>query len=199
MELRDYLHGLRRHWLAIVLMTLLGVGAAYGWSLLQTPVYEATASGLVQAKTEYEDGQLFSDDNSARLKVPTLLDMAGWKEVAERAIDELGLTASPESVAARITVENPDGTAIIRFTATANTPQEAAALAQAWIDALAATIASVEDEDSPTEISIYSASAATVSSTPPTMRAVRVSGRSCTSRSWARFPPLPHSAAQAHC
>ena len=157
MELRDYLRGLRRHWLAIALMTLLGVGTAYGWSLLQTPVYEATASGLVQAKTAYDDGQLFSDDSSARVKVPTLLEMAGWKEVAEGAIEELGLTGSPESVATQITVENPDGTAIIRFTARANTPQEAAALAQAWIDSLAATVRSRDGDDSPTEISIYSA------------------------------------------
>ncbi|GAA1059031.1 polysaccharide biosynthesis tyrosine autokinase [Agromyces bracchium] len=166
MELRDYLRGLRRHWLAIALMTLLGIGTAYGWSLLQTPVYEATASGVVQAKTEYENGQLLNDDSSARLKVPTLIDMAGWEEVAERVIDDLGLTESPASVASRITVENPQSTAIIRFTAQASTPQEAAALAQAWIDALAATVAVVDGEDTPTEISIYAAAAATVPTVP---------------------------------
>lgn len=166
MELRDYLRGLRRHWLAIILMTLVGVGTAYGWALLQTPVYASTASGVVQAKTEYEDGQLFNDDSAARLKVPTLLDMAGWKEVAELAIEDLGLTASPESVAARITVENPENTAIIRFTATGGSPEEAAALAQAWIDALGTTVTAVDGDDSPTEIGIYSAAAATVSSTP---------------------------------
>ncbi|GGI46698.1 capsular exopolysaccharide synthesis family protein [Agromyces flavus] len=166
MELRDYLRGLRRHWLAITLMTLLGVGTAYGWSLLQTPVYEATASGVVQAKTEYEIGQLISDDGAARAKVPTLLDMAGWKEVAEEAIDDLGLTASPEAVAARVTVENPENTSIIKFTARANTPEEAAALAQAWIDALAVTVTAVDGDDNPTQISIYSAAAATVPSAP---------------------------------
>ncbi|MEI5583936.1 MULTISPECIES: polysaccharide biosynthesis tyrosine autokinase [unclassified Agromyces] len=166
MELRDYLRGLRRHWLAIALMTLLGIGAAYGWSLLQSPVYEATASGLVQAKTEYENGQLLSDDSSARLKVPTLLDMAGWEEVAQRAIDDLGIAESPESVVSRITVENPEGTSVIRFTARASTPEDAAALAQAWIDALAVTVAAVDGDDAVTEISIYSAAAATVPSTP---------------------------------
>ena len=66
MELRDYFRGLRRHWLAIVLMTLLGVGAAYGWVLLQTPVYEATASGLVQGQTPDVDGVLVSNENAAR-------------------------------------------------------------------------------------------------------------------------------------
>ena len=113
MELRDYFRGLRRHWLAIILMTLLGVGAAYGWVLLQTPVYEATASALVQGKVADAEGVLISNDNAARAKVPTYLDMAGWKQVAEHAIDELGLSTSPESVAARVTVENPTNTSIM--------------------------------------------------------------------------------------
>ena len=139
MELRDYIRGLRRHWLAIALMTLLGVGTAYGWSLLQTPVYQATASGLVQAQTAFNEGQLMNDDGAARGKVPTYLDMAGWKQVAERAIEDLGLSASPAQVASRVTVENPPSTSIIRFTASANTPQAAADLAQAWIGALPAT------------------------------------------------------------
>ena len=54
MELRDYLRGLRRHWIAILLMTLVGVGAGYGWTLLQTPVYVAGASGYVSS-TGVED------------------------------------------------------------------------------------------------------------------------------------------------
>ena len=51
MELRDYIRGLRRHWLAVLLMTLVGVATAFGWYLIQTPVYEATAVGLVQTRT----------------------------------------------------------------------------------------------------------------------------------------------------
>lgn len=166
MELRDYIRGLRRHWLAIALMTLLGVGTAYGWSLLQTPVYQATASGLVQAQTAFTEGQLMNDDSAARLKVPTYLDMAGWKQVAERAIEDLGLSASPAEVASRITVENPSSTSIIRFTASANTPQAAADLAQAWISALSATIEEVDTADSATQINIYTAEAAAVPTTP---------------------------------
>ena len=37
MELRDYLRILRAHWLGIVLLTLLGVAVAWGWSAAAAP------------------------------------------------------------------------------------------------------------------------------------------------------------------
>ena len=55
MELRDYLRGLRRHWFAIVLMTLIGVGAGYGWTLLQTPVYDRGRERVRRRPSRAED------------------------------------------------------------------------------------------------------------------------------------------------
>lgn len=168
MELRDYVRGLRRHWLAIVLLTLIGTATAYGWTLLQKPVYEATADGVVQSQATAEQGGSLVGDSAARGKVPTLVEMVGWKAVAERAIENLGLSETPEQVASRITVVNPTGTAILKITAQAGSPGAAADLAQAWIEALAAENAEL-DADSGTEtipISIYLAEAAIVSSQP---------------------------------
>ena len=62
MELRDYLRGLRRHWLAVVLMTILGVLVAFGWTLIQTPVYSATANGLIQSVESAEEGSIVSNE-----------------------------------------------------------------------------------------------------------------------------------------
>lgn len=169
MDLRDYLRGLRRHWLAIVLLTLIGTATAYGWTLLQSPVYEATADGLVQSRATAEQGGSVSGDGLARAKVPTYLEMAGWKVVAERAIEELGLSGTAEQVASQVAVVNPAGTSILKVTARAGSPADAAALAQAWITALAATIDEVEEGTSSTvgaEINIYPAPAAAVSSAP---------------------------------
>ena len=129
MELRDYLRGLRRHWLAVVLMTILGVLVAFGWTLIQTPVYSATANGLIQSVESAEEGSIVSNEGFAKSKVPTYLDMATWREVAEHAIDATGSSATPEQIASRVTVVNPDGTAILKVTALAGSPADAAALA----------------------------------------------------------------------
>ncbi len=180
MELRDYLRGLRRYWVAVLLMVLVGIGAAFAWTIVQRPVYESVANGLVQARQTADQGGSLYGDSFAQSRIPTYLDMASWKRVAEGAAEELQSTESPEQIASRITVTNPEGTAILKFTTQGDSPQAAASLAQAWITALAATIDEVEGDPvtGQAPVSIYSAAAATVADTPifPDRRAAIIIG-----------------------
>ncbi|MBO0980969.1 polysaccharide biosynthesis tyrosine autokinase [Microbacterium sp. SD291] len=146
MEIRDYLRGLRRHWIAIILMTAVGLGVAYGWSSIQTPVYQASASGYLKTRAVMgEDGQVLvsspqSDDNYAQSKVEQYKEFATWRSVAQHAGEELGLTVSPEELVRRITVDNPEGTSTLTITASGPTPTEARDLAEAWMRGLVAEI-----------------------------------------------------------
>jgi len=156
MELREYLRGLRRHWLAILLMTLVGLAAAFGWYLLQTPVYQATAIGLVQTREVAQEQEQNENlilvpqfDGFARSKLPTYIEMATWRIVAEGVLEELGLEASPSEVVSRITVENPPETNLIRITATGESPADAVALAETWLTSLSAAIDDIEGDGTP--------------------------------------------------
>ena len=65
MELTDYIRILRKNWIIIVLATLLGVGAAAGYSLTRTPMYEAQSTVFVSTQAggtigEMQQGQTFS-------------------------------------------------------------------------------------------------------------------------------------------
>ena len=173
MELREYLRGLRRHWLAILLMTLVGLAAAFGWYLLQTPVYQATAIGLVQTREvaqEVEETQNLGPqfDGYARSKMPTYIEMATWKVVAEGVIADLGLPQSPDQVVSRITVENPADTNMIRITATGETPEAAVALAEGWLTSLTAAIDDTEGDgtEGSAPVSIFVTQSAILPSTP---------------------------------
>lgn len=148
MELRDYLRGLRRHWLAIFLMTAIGLGAGYGWTLLQTPVYTAGASGYVVSKQTEDIGISSIGDNLARSRVQSYLDIAGWRAVADNAIEELGLTTTPEELVTRVSVTNPDDTVIMKIAAEAPTPEGARDLAEAWINAMIVEIDKIEGDGS---------------------------------------------------
>jgi capsular exopolysaccharide synthesis family protein len=153
MELREYLRGLRRHWLAICLMTLVGLAAAFGWYVLQTPVYQATAIGLVQtreaAQAQEQNENLIlvpQFDGFARSKLPTYMEMATWRVVAEGVIADLGLDASPSEAVSRIAIENPAETNMIRVTAVGASPADAVALAEAWLGSLSAAIDDTEGD-----------------------------------------------------
>ncbi|BDZ54897.1 polysaccharide biosynthesis tyrosine autokinase [Agromyces marinus] len=170
MELRDYLRGLRRHWIAIVLMTLVGIGAGYGWTLLQTPVYVASASGLVQSTGQGADvGSMSLGDSVARSRVPSYLIIAGWTDVAQGVIDDLDLDTTPEQLVERVEVTNADGTVILSASAEASTPEDAKALAEAWLRSLATVVEGVEAESSATgaaPVEVISRASASVPTSP---------------------------------
>ena len=181
MELRDYLRGLRRHWLAIVLMTLIGIGAGYGWTLLQTPVYTAGASGYVVSKQTEDVGMSTLGDSLARSRVQSYLDIAGWRSVAENAIDELELETTPEELVTHVTVTNPADTVIMKISAEASTPESARDLAEAWIRAMIVEIDSIEGDGTEgsapvTVIPGDSASLPTTPSFPDVQTAMLVGG-----------------------
>lgn len=150
MELRDYLRGLRRHWIAILLMTLIGVGAGYGWTLLQTPVYVASASGIVQSTGVGDVTNVSLGDSVAKGRVPQYLVFAGWTDVAQGVIDDLELQTTPEALVNRVVIENPPGTVVMSVTAEAETADGARDLAEAWLISLGDFVEDVEAESSPT-------------------------------------------------
>jgi capsular exopolysaccharide synthesis family protein len=136
MELRDYLRGLRRHWLAIVLLVVVGAAVGYGWTKVQTPVYEATASGFVKSsQTSYQSLQT-TGDPAAQAEMPTYLNMAEWRDVAEYVITDLNLHTTPQQLVSQVSVTNPSNTTILQITAKSSTPQTAQAIAQAWVQGL---------------------------------------------------------------
>ncbi|SFR90889.1 capsular exopolysaccharide family [Microbacterium sp. cf046] len=168
MELRDYLRGIRRHFLAILIMTAVGVGVAYAWTLVQNPVYEASADGIIQAQNTTEGQTSLSGDAMAQQMVETYLEMASWQDVADAAIQKLGLQITADQAFARIVVVNPANTAILRVTAQGSSPEDAVALAEAWIQALATVIDDYEGDGTQgtAPLTITVASSASLPTTP---------------------------------
>lgn len=172
MDIRDYLRALRRNWIAIILMTAVGLGVAYGWAKVQTPVYEASVSGLVKSRETPTDPQqqlAQSTDVYARAKVPTYLVMAGWRTVGVDAATTLGLSDRPEDLVKRITVTNPENTNIINIAATASSPKAAQQLADAWMKGLVSVIDEtdgIDQKPGTSPVMIYVAQTAALPESP---------------------------------
>ncbi|MDZ5146137.1 polysaccharide biosynthesis tyrosine autokinase [Microbacterium testaceum] len=136
---------LRAYWITILVMTILGAGAGWGWSAMQPRVYSADATGYVSAtQSDGSTGAALAGDQLAKSKVLSYVDIGRWRSVAEAAKDSLGLTESPDELSRRVTVSNPPQTATLRATASANTPEAARDLAEAWIRAMTAEVDRIE-------------------------------------------------------
>lgn len=184
MELRTYLRILRAHWIGVVLLTVLGVVTAFGWSLLQPRVYTADAGSYVsavRASGSSDAGSALVAENLSKAKVKSFLDLGTWRSVAERAIEDLGIEASPESLVRRVKVTNPVDTVNIKVSASASTPEGARDLAEAWVRAMAAEIEDLETNGGAAEPTVQlvpgdSAELPTAPSSPNTRLALALGG-----------------------
>ena len=143
MDLTQYLRIFRAHWLGVVLLTLAGVALAFGWVTLQPRVYTADSSAIIQVSTAEEGdnlGMISLGNSIARGKVTTYVQVGESRSVAERAIEDLGLTTSPDSLVRSVRVTNPADSVSLRVSASASTPEGARDLAEAWIRAMAAEV-----------------------------------------------------------
>ncbi|MBN9157325.1 MULTISPECIES: polysaccharide biosynthesis tyrosine autokinase [unclassified Microbacterium] len=160
MELREYLRVFRAHWLGIVSITVLGVIAAFGWTLLQPKVYSADASAIVQASvgavdTGTEVSNAVSGNNLATGRVKTYAVVGVSRPVAERVIAQLGLQISAADLVRQVTVSNAVDTLTLKVTAGASTPEKARALAEAWVGSMSAEVNRIESGDANTKGAVY--------------------------------------------
>ena len=145
MELRDYFRILRSHWITILVLAVLGAGAAFGWSVVQPRVYTADTTGIVTAVDgDGSAGGALVGNQLALSRVKSYLNLGSWRAVAVHAIDDLGLDATPESLVSRVSVTNPVDTTALTVTATGATPESAQELAEAWMRGMSTEIEKLE-------------------------------------------------------
>ncbi|MFV0434446.1 MAG: polysaccharide biosynthesis tyrosine autokinase [Leucobacter sp.] len=147
MELNDYWRIIRAHWLAIVIITLVGTAGGFGWAWLQPKVYTANASGIVATGTSSDLGSALAGDSFAKSRVKSYLDLATSRTVAEAAAKDLKLSESPDALVSRISVTNPVDTATLKVSADAATPEAARELAEAWVRAVSAQVEELENKN----------------------------------------------------
>ena len=145
MELQDYWRILRRHWLGVLAIVLAAVAVAGTYTLTQPKVYSANANGFVSTGRAENPALSSVNDQFAKSRATSYVDIAKSRATAQAVIDALGLDASPSGLVGRISVTQPRNTVLLKITANASTPQEAQQLADAWVRALAAQVQGIEN------------------------------------------------------
>lgn len=130
MEFRDYIRILRQRGWMIILLALLTAAAAFGFSRMQTPVYEASARLLITSRPDFGQAQ------AVRIR---LRDMAAWLSSSLRAqdvIDQLKLDMQPLTLLGDVTVAAATSESIIEINVENTDPDLARDIARVWAEQL---------------------------------------------------------------
>ena len=149
MELRDYIRILRKGWILIVAMTLLGVAGAAIASIVMTPRYVASTQLFVSVQTSdaTTTGDLAQGSTAAQQKVRSYVDVVTSSRVLTPVIEELGLDTTARQLAGNITAESPLNTVLIDIDVEDPDAETAAAVANAVGASLSDVV--VNDLESP--------------------------------------------------
>lgn len=151
MTIEDFLRMLLRNALLLIAVTVLGAAAGYGYSYTQPASYSASALGYVAVgATPTTDEVAGSEVMSASgteaqyQRAQLYLPLFSTRVVGERIVEETGLQLDPNAVAGSIQATLDPNAPIITVTATAGSPEEAHAIANAAVDAVAVEAEAIE-------------------------------------------------------
>ena len=171
MELRDYLVILRKNWLLIIAFTLLGVGAAAGYTLTVTPLYSAETTVFVSSESASSVSELSQGNTYTLSRVTTYAELVSTPSVLEQVIAALDLDATSEDLALRVSASASTSTTLITITAQDADAVTAANIANATGSSLASVVEEIEtpttDESSPVRLTVVEKATAAFSPSTP--------------------------------
>jgi capsular polysaccharide biosynthesis protein len=127
MELGEYLTIIRRRGWLILLLAVLTAVAAYGFSKIQTPIYESSLRMLVQpARTDFGQAQ------AAKQLLRGYVQWIRSSYRAAKVIDELQLDMTPEQLLSDVEVASDDSSFVIQLNVENTDPNLANDIARTW-------------------------------------------------------------------
>ncbi|WP_203136297.1 polysaccharide biosynthesis tyrosine autokinase [Microbacterium sp. JZ31] len=171
MELSDYLRILRKNWIIIAVITLMGIGAAAVYSLTRTPLYESSSEIFVSSQAGSSSAELQQGNIYTQQRVASYVQLATSPKVLDPVIADLALGDSAAELADAVSVSSPLETTVIQITATHASPAVAADIANAIANELTAAIDEVETlpgtESSPVKVTPITTAIATEAPVSP--------------------------------
>lgn len=144
MELQDYLRLLRKRWIGIGLITVLALAAAAGFSLTQTPQYEAKSQIFVSVQGGTTASDLAQGSTFTQRQVTSYASMATSPRVLQPVIEELALDLRTQELAPLVRASIPLNTSLIDIIVTHENPAIAAAISNVLADHFAEVVTEFE-------------------------------------------------------
>ncbi|GAA2177924.1 polysaccharide biosynthesis tyrosine autokinase [Leucobacter tardus] len=134
---------LKKRWYIVVVITAIGGIAGMTFSLLALPVFQSTATLFVSINQGSTGTDLNQGTTYAQNQMQSYAQLATSSRVLDPVIQDLGLDTDAQELARQVEVVSPTNTVILSVTASAGSPDGAAAVANAIAEQLADAVQEV--------------------------------------------------------
>jgi polysaccharide biosynthesis transport protein len=174
-ELKDYIHVIRKRWLIIVAVMLVVLAGAALATALSPKIYEAQTRLFVSTSGSSDSNALLSGSNFTQQRVKSYADVITTPNVLDPVIASLQLNTTAAKLGDQITATVPLDTVLIEVAVTNTDPRVAAEVADAVGQQFTRTVADLESvskgQSSPVKVTVVSAP--TVPTTPISPKPIR--------------------------
>ncbi len=144
MTFQDFLKLLRTRWLIIGITTIAAVLAALAFSLLTTPLYEASTRLFVSTASGASVDEIYTGNRFSQERVKSYTELIMGETLAQRTIDKLSLDMSAEDLQNHVKATSTLETVLISVTVTDESPEQARDIADALSDEFVVMIRELE-------------------------------------------------------
>lgn len=146
-ELSDYIRVLRKSWLLIVVLAVVGAGVAAAYSLTKAPTYTASSQVFVSTQTSNNTSDLVQGQDYTQQRITSYAGLVTTPAVLQPVIVGLHLDVTPAQLAKQVSATAPLNTTLLQITATSTNPKQAADIANATAESVTTVVQSLETTD----------------------------------------------------
>ncbi|MCI4677032.1 polysaccharide biosynthesis tyrosine autokinase [Candidatus Mycolicibacterium alkanivorans] len=144
MNLQDFTKLLRARWITIAVTALVAVLAAIAYSLLTTPLYEASTRLYVSTSAGSSAVELYQGNRLSQERVASFTQLLTGQTLAQRTIDKLGVSMDAATLQKRVKATAKLDTVLIDVSVLDESPVRARDIANALSDEFVVMVGELE-------------------------------------------------------
>lgn len=144
MNLQDFLKLLRTRWLTVCVTTLVLALGAVAFSLLTTPLYQASTRLFVSTSAGSSVTDIYQGNRFSQERVQSYSELLTGQTLAQRTIDKLGLDMSANELQANVKASAKPDTVLINVEVLDKSPVRARDIANTLSDEFVAMVRELE-------------------------------------------------------
>lgn len=144
MDLRDFVKLIRTRWITVCVTTLMALLCAVAYSVIQTPLYQASTRLFVSTVAGESMSDLYSGNRLSQDRVLSYTQLITGVTLAQRTIDRLALDMSADELKENITAKSKPNTVLIEVSVLDASPVRARDIANGLSDEFVAMARELE-------------------------------------------------------